>query len=400
MKKLSSLFISAVILCGIAQGQEPEKKDATDGFGFVTVKENKITPVKDQASSGTCWSFSGIGLIESELLRRGKGEYDFSEMFVVHTNYLDKAQKYVRLHGSLNFSAGGSFADVLESIRIYGIVPESEKPGLNYGEERHRHGEMDAVLKSYADAVIKNPNRTNLTTAWFEGYSAVLDAYLGKCPVSFTYGGKEYTPQSFAQSLGIRADDYISLTSYTHQAFYEPFAIEVPDNWRWALSYNLPLDELMEVINSAVEKGFCVAWASDVSEKGFSRNGIAVMPDINAPEAPGSDQARWLNLSEREREAVISNLTEPMAEVKVTQELRQKEYDNYKTTDDHGMLIYGTAQDQNGSKYYLVKNSWGTDNPYRGTWYASVPFVTYKTTCITVHKDVLSKELKNKLNIK
>ncbi|GHV22979.1 aminopeptidase [Clostridia bacterium] len=367
-------------------------------FQFTTLKEIPITSVKNQAGTGTCWSFSGVGLIEAELLRQGKGEHDLSEMFIVYKNYSDKAQKYIRTNGTINFAAGGSFADVLDAIHDYGIVPDEVQPGLNYGEEKHKHAELDKLLKAYVDVIVKNPNK-KLSTAWYNGYIGILNAYLGEAPASFTYKGKQYTPQSYAQSLGINTDDYVSLTSFTHHPFYTAFPIEIPDNWRWANSYNLPLNELMQVIDNSIDKGYTVAWASDVSEKGFNRKGLAVVPDVNAVEAPGSDQAHWLGLDQKAREELATSLSAPVPEKKITQEIRQQSFDNYETTDDHGMLIYGTAQDQNGTKYYLVKNSWGADNPYKGTWYASVPFVEYKTLSIVLHKDAIPSGLRKKLGI-
>jgi len=370
-----------------------------DTFLFTTIKALPITPVKNQSSSGTCWAFSGIGLIEAELLRMGKGEHDLSEMFVVHKNYGDKAQKYVRMHGEANFSMGGSFADVIDCIKYYGIVPGQVQSGLNYGEKLHRHGELDQLLKAYVDVIVKNPNR-KLSSAWLNGFIGILNAYLGEAPETFTYNGKQYTPKSFAQFLGIDADDYVSITSFTHHPFYTEFPIEVPDNWRWANSYNVPLNEMIQVIDNAIDKGYTVAWASDVSERGFTRRGVAIVPNTEANEGPGSDQAHWLGLTPSERENRIGDLKGPVPEKIITQEMRQEGYDNYETTDDHGMLIYGTAQDQNGTKYYMIKNSWGVDNPYKGVWYISLPFVQYKTLNIVVHKDVLPKDLKNKLGIK
>jgi aminopeptidase C len=337
-------------------------------------------------------------LIEAELLRMGKGEQDLSEMFVVHKNYGEKAQKYVRMHGKINFAGGGSFADVLDCIRDYGIVPEEVQPGLNYGDTLHRHGELDQLLKAYVDVALKNPNR-KLSSAWYQGFEGVANAYLGACPESFSFKGKQYTPQSYAKELGIRTEDYISLTSFTHHPFYQPFIIEIPDNWRWSESYNLPLNELMAVIDAALDKGYTVAWATDVSEQGFNRKGIAVVPDAKATEGPGSDQAHWLGLSAEEKAALITNLTGPVPEKKITQAMRQEAFDNYETTDDHGMLIYGTAKDQNDTKYYKIKNSWGTASPYKGVWYASVPFVEYKTMSIVLHKDAIPKEIRSKLGL-
>lgn len=371
----------------------------TDTFIFTTVKELPITPVKNQASSGTCWSFSGLGLFESELLRMGKPETDLAEMFIVHHSYSDKADKYVRMNGTINFAAGGSFYDVLYVLKNYGIVPESEMIGLNYGEEQHRHFELDEITSAYVNAVVKNKNK-KLSTAWKKGYDGVLDAYLGELPTEFTVNGKKYTPKTYAESLGLNFDDYVSLTSFTHHPFYEKFVIEIPDNWRWGESYNLPLDEFMQVFNNAIENGYTIAWGSDVSERGFTRNGIAVNPEIKVANMPGSDQAQWLGITQKEMEEKIFKSKGPQPEIKVTQELRQQGFDNYQTTDDHGMLIYGKAKDQNGTPYFMVKNSWGTDNKYKGTWYASESFVAHKTINILVHKDAIPKDIKKKLGLK
>ena len=394
MKKIfTSVFMLAAILSSSMYAQD------NDGYQFTTVKEVKISPVKNQNRTGTCWCFSGLGFLESELLRMGKGEYDLSEMFIVNHSYKDKADKYVRLHGYLNFAQGGSFGVVLYASKHYGLVPESVMNGLNYGETMHVHGEMESAAANYLKAIIKNPNR-KLSTAWKKGFDGIIDAYLGELPEKFTYNGKEYTPKSFAEELGLNIDDYVSLTSFTHHPFYSAFPIEVQDNWRWDLSYNLPIDELMQVFDNAINNGYSVAWASDVSEKGFSRNGIAVAADIESMERSGSDQDRWLGLSQTQKDQEIKKMLEkPCQEIKVTQELRQEEYDNYKTTDDHGMLIYGIAKDQTGKKFYMVKNSWGTDNKYKGTWYASETFVAFKTMNIVVHKNAIPKEIRAKLGI-
>lgn len=394
MKKIfTSVFMLAAILSSSMYAQD------NDGYQFTTVKEVKISPVKNQNRTGTCWCFSGLGFLESELLRMGKGEYDLSEMFIVNHSYKDKADKYVRLHGYLNFAQGGSFGDVLYAAKHYGLVPESVMNGLNYGENMHVHGEMESAAANYLEAIIKNPNR-KLSTAWKKGFDGIIDAYLGELPEKFTYNGKEYTPKSFAEELGLNIDDYVSLTSFTHHPFYSAFPIEVQDNWRWDLSYNLPLNELMQVFDNAINNGYPIAWASDVSEKGFSRNGIAVAADIESMERSGSDQDRWLGLSQTQKDQEIKKMLEkPCQEIKVTQELRQEEYDNYKTTDDHGMLIYGIAKDQTGKKFYMVKNSWGTDSKYKGTWYASETFVAFKTMNIVVHKNAIPKEIRAKLGI-
>nr|WP_260425532.1 C1 family peptidase [Tannerella forsythia] len=380
--------------------QEEQQVQKEDGYQFTTVKEVKITPVKNQNRTGTCWSFSGVGLIEAELLRTGKGEYNLSEMFIANHSYKDKADKFVRLHGKLNFAQGGSFADVIYVFKHYGAVPADLYKGLEYGENTHVHGELSEIATAYVNAVIKNPDK-KLSTAWKKGFDGVIDTYLGKLPETFTYQGKQYTPKSFGESLGLNFDDYVSLTSYTHHPFYSQFPLEIEDNWRWAQSYNLPIHELMEVFDHAINNGYAIAWGSDVSERGFTRNGIAVAADIEALESSGSDQARWVGLSRTEKEAEIRKMVEkPCKEIEVTQELRQQAYDNYQTTDDHGMLIYGIAKDQTGKKFYMVKNSWGTESKYKGLWYASETFVAYKTMNIVLHKDALPKAIKSKLGIK
>lgn len=368
------------------------------GYQFKVVKENPITTVKNQSNTGTCWSFSGVGLLESELLRMGKGTFDLSEMYIVRRNYEDKAQKHARLHGNLNFAPGGSFADVVETLDEYGIIPEEAYKGLNYGSETHNHGELDKVLKGYMNGIIGGKS---LSPVWFKAFSSILDSYLGEVPETFMYEGKEYTPQSFAKFLGLKQSDYVSITSFTHHPFYKAFPIEIPDNWRWANSYNLPMEEMMEVMNNAIMKGYTIAWASDVSEAGFSRSGIAIIPDENATENAGSDQARWLGLSTRERDAELRARIgrDVLAEKNITQEMRQEAFDNYQTTDDHGMQIYGIAEDQNGNKYFMVKNSWGKTGPYDGLWYASDSFVRYKTLSIVIHKDAIPSAIAKKMGL-
>ncbi|HKM44353.1 MAG TPA: C1 family peptidase [Dysgonamonadaceae bacterium] len=375
-------------------------QNESNAYNFTVVKENPITNIKNQANSGTCWSFAGVGFLESELLRIGKGEYDLSEMYIVRRNYEDKAVKYARLQGSLNFSPGGSFADVIETLDEYGVVPVNEYQGLMYGEDNHKHGEIDNILSEYMKGVIANKNK-KLSPVWFKGYNGILDAYFGEKPSSFEYDGKTYTPQSFASSLGLKADNYVSLSSFTHHDFYIKFPIEVPDNWRWANSVNLPLDEFIESIDNALMNGYTVAWATDVSEIGFTRQGVALVPDLESVENAGSDQAHWLGLTPGERSnQVLSKLgREILKEKKITQEERQIAYDNYETTDDHGMQIFGVAKDKEGNKFYMVKNSWGETGPYKGLWYVSEAFVRYKTLNIVIHKDALPKAIANKLKL-
>lgn len=389
MKKMF-FFLSLLLCAGMMMAQST--------YQFKVVKENAVTSVKNQSSTGTCWSFSGVAFLESELLRMGKGKFNLSEMYIVRRNYEDKALKHARLHGSLNFAPGGSFADVIETLDAYGVMPDEAYHGLHYGSEIHNHGELDKILKSYMDGVI---GASRLTPVWYKGISGILDSYLGEVPEMFRYNGKEYTPHSFAAELGLKQEDYISLTSFTHHPFYKPFAVEVPDNWRWALSYNLPVDEMMEVMEQAVMKGYTIAWASDVSEAGFSRDGIAIVPDEEAPENAGSDQSRWLGLSSRERDAEIRARIgrELLKEKEINQEMRHVAFDNYATTDDHGMQIYGIAVDQNGNKFFMVKNSWGETGPYKGYWYVSFPFVSYKTMSIVLHKDALPASIAQKLGL-
>jgi aminopeptidase C len=389
-------FAGILLLAAFGFAQAQNNND----YEFTTVKELKITPVKNQSRSGTCWSFSGVGLMEAELLRMGKGAYDLSEMFVVNKSYIDKADKYVRLHGFLNYAQGGSFEDVLYVFKHYGAVPGEVYRGLDYGDTIHVHGEMERSSFGFLKTIVENPNG-KLSPVWKDAHKMIIESYLGKTPEKFTYKGIEYTPESFGRSLGLNMDDYVSLTSFTHEPFYSTFALEIQDNWRWAHSYNLPLNELMQIFENAIQTGYTVAWASDVSEKGFSRDGIAVVPDIEYMETKGSDQDRWVGLSRTEKDAKIKDLIKaPCKEIEVTQEMRQEAYDNYETTDDHGMLIYGIAKDQTGKNYYMVKNSWGTANKYKGTWYASEAFIAYKTVSIVVHKNAIPVSIKSKLGIR
>ncbi|MFC2086292.1 aminopeptidase C [Bacteroidota bacterium] len=399
MKKNLLLAICVLFLSSsISLNAQEEDSTQNEGYVFTVVKDIPATPVKNQYRSSTCWSFSTLSFVESEILRMEKGDYDLSEMYVVYKIYSDKAKKYVRTHGALNFGGGGALNDPIDIIDKYGMVPEEVYSGLNIGEENHIHGEMDAVLKGMIDKVIENKNK-KLTPRWHEAFEGMLDAYLGEIPETFTYKGKTYTPKSFGDELGINAEDYVYITSYTHYPFYSKFILEVPDNWSWKGFYNLPLDDMMQVMDNAIKNGYTIAWAADVSEKGFSwKNGVAIVPDEDIEEVEGMEKDKWDNMSKKEKQKVLFSFDKPVKEKTITQELRQEAYDNYTTTDDHGMNITGIAQDQNETKYYVVKNSWGDKNHcYNGYFYASEAFVRYKTMSILVHKDALPKDIAKKL---
>lgn len=389
-------IISAAACTLVAMSAYAQAPKAPE-YEFTVVKENPITSIKNQYRSGTCWCYSALSFIESEILRTKGQEVDLSEMFVVGRSYHDRAVKYVRLDGHLNFAAGSSFGDVLHVIDDYGIIPQNVYSGFNYGTEMPEQNELDAVLKGYVDAARKNPNG-KLTTAWVNGLDGILDAYFGEAPATFNVNGKEYTPESYRDELGINYDDYVNITSFTHHPFYEPFIIEVCDNWRWDSAYNLPMDEMMEVMYNAIENGYTIAWGSDVSENGFTRDGLAVMPVEEKKAAAGSDQERWVGKAADQPKAEVK--AELPKEMTITQEMRQEGYDRKTTTDDHGMHIYGVAKDQNGTKYFMVKNSWGETGKYNGIWYASDAFVRYKTLNVVVHKDALPKHIAKKLGIK
>jgi bleomycin hydrolase len=354
-------------------------------FIFQDIKKIKTTPVKNQQHTGTCWSFATTSFVETEILRQGGPELDLSEMFTARHAYEQKSELFVRYHGMANFSPGGQAHDMINVIRKYGFVPEDVYPGQEYGDTIHNHGELNGILTAYLKAVVKN---RKLTIAWEKGFSAVLDTYLGESPVKFTFDGKEYTPVSFRDYVHFNPDDYVELTSYSHHPFYTHFVLELPDNWSHDLYYNLPVDELMEVISYALDNGYSVDWDGDVSEKGFShKKGVAILP-----EEP------WASMSNAD---VDSAFRHPVKELQVTQEMRQKTFDDYETTDDHLMHLTGTAKDENGTLYFLTKNSWGTGrSDYGGYLFMSEPFVRLKTIAIMVHKDAIPKAIRKRLGIK
>lgn len=399
-KYLVSTLLFALLSSTCAFSQENTKKETNQpGYQFSVVKELPVTSIKNQNRSSTCWSFSTISFLESELLRMGKGEQDLSEMFIVSKSYCDKADKYIRTYGKISFSPGSSFTDALYIWKNYGIVPDSVMTGLNYGEEKHTHNELDAATEGYIKAIEKKPNG-KLSTAWKNGFKGIVDAYLGEVPEKFTVKGKEYTPKSYAEELGINPDDYVSITSFTHHPFYTQFAIEVADNWRWDLSYNIPLDEMMQIFDNSINNGYTVLWGADVSENGFTRRGTGIVPETDTKNMTGSDQAKWVGVSKQGMDAKAANISEIAPERVISQQDRQIAFDNQETTDDHGMHIFGIAKDQNGNKYYMVKNSWGITGDYKGIWYVSEAFAKYKTMNIVVNKNAIPKDLRKKMGIK
>ena len=395
------MLLSAFAFSGIAQ-EATEASDTTEGFRFTTIDSVAITPVKNQNRSSTCWSFSTIGFLESELLRMGKGEFDLSEMFVVHHTMLDRAEYSVRMYGTAEFAPGGSAYDVIYCLKNYGMVPQEVMPGIQYAstpaDTLPVHAELDAVAGGVVKAVT-NSGLKKLTPVWKKALSAVYDTYLGKCPETFIYNGKEYTPKSFAKELGLNADDYVSITSYTHHPYYTTFALEVPDNWRMYQMHNVPMEEMMAIIDNALAKGYTLAWGADVSEICFTRKGLGVVPEEEkAVDLTGSDAARWLGLSATDKREELTK--KPLPEKTITQEMRQAAYDSWENTDDHGMQIFGTANDQNGKRYYMIKNSWGTQkSEYKGIWYVSEAYMQYKTNTILVHKNAIPKDIRKKLGI-
>lgn len=404
MQKSGIFFMIAMLMFfgvpSVLAQDETVLPEENTGYQFTDLMRLPSTKVKNQFRSGTCWSYAGLAMLESELLKNGKGEHNLSEAFIVRQAYAEKALQYVRWHGKVNFGAGGAFHDVAEVIRKYGIVPEEVYDGLVIGEEYFVHGEMDEVLISYMDAVLKNKNR-KLTPVWLEGFLSILDAYLGVYPEKFIYQGKEYTPQTYARELGLNMDDYISIGSFTHHPYYSKFIIEIPDNWMHGRIYNVTLDELIEVIDHSLEKGHTICWAADVSEKGFSwKNGIAIVPDEDKPDLSGTEKERWESLTRDERSKMLYSFTEPIAEKKITQEQRQLSFDNYTTTDDHLMEITGIATDQNGTKYYIIKNSWGDEeHKYEGFFYASETYMRYKTIYISLNKNALPSQMTKLLKL-
>ena len=400
MKKLLTFALLALIATG---AQAAKKKEAVNKNKpvFTVIKENPITSIKDQNRSGTCWAYSTLSFFESEILKKSGKTYDLCEMFVANKNYMDRATMTVRMHGDVSFSQGGSAYDVYYVLKNYGICPEDAMPlpGTMYGDSLANFNEFFDVMTPYVEKIAKSDSK-KLTPAWKNGLQGIIDAYLGKCPENFNYEGKNYTPKTFAESLGLDWNDYVSITSYTHHPFWSEFAVEVQDTWRWPMSWNVPMDDMMRIIDNAVMNGYTVAWGGDVSEEGFTRKGLGIAYDTKkAQSLSGSDAAKWLRLSKTEKSNKLDSLGINAPEITPSQELRQQRYDNWELTDDHGMLIYGIAKDQNGKEYYMVKNSWGEYGDYKGTWYMTKAFVANATMDFMVNKNAIPEDIRKKLGI-
>lgn len=381
------IYLSAIVaLAGLDASAQTFKNKENGNIEFTVVKDMDKTAVDNQYRTSTCWSFSSLSFFESEVLRTSKKEVNLAEMFVVNHTYRDKAARYVRMHGNTSFSPGGAFHDALYVMKNYGMVPQSAYPGKLVDPKNHMHNEMDAVLKGIVDAVRDNPNGV-LSPVWQLAFNAAVDAYLGAIPENFEADGRKHTPKTYMESLSINPDDYVVITSFSHHPFYQPFVLEVPDNWAATACYNVPLGELQEVMKNAIDKGYTFAWAADVSEKGFNwKNGVAIVP-----------QNGWENYEKGHIDSLTNN---PIPQMVITQQNRQLAFDNFETQDDHGMHITGIVKDQKGTIYYKVKNSWGTANPCDGYIYASESYVLYKTTNIMLHKDAMPSGIAKKLGIK
>ena len=403
MKNLLIISISFISLAVFSQ-EKFETNRKGSNYKFKVLKDLEATDVQDQGRTSTCWSFSSLSFFESEIIRLKNERHNLSEMFIARNAYLGKSENYLRMYGTFTFGPGGAFHDIPWVIKRYGIVPEEVYKGLNYGSTTHKHSEMEAVLDGAVKALAKKPQNGKLTPVWKDAVEGILDAYLGELPsniedFNFTYKGKQYNPKSFSKSLGLNMEDYISITSFSHHPFYSQFVLEVQDNWAMQSSYNLPLDEFINLMEQAIMKGYTFGWGADVSEKGFGyRDALAILPeDESTIQKSGKDSKRFNDAGAvRVSNAFIS----PVKERNITQEDRQIAFDNQETTDDHGMHVTGLVEDQKGTKYFIVKNSWGESNDRDGYFFASFPYVKYKTLNIQVHKDVLSKDLKKKLGIK
>ena len=401
MKKIQATLLAA--LCALP-GFAADSVSSNDSLVFTTVIANPVTPIKNQNNSGTCWSYSALAFLESEVIKKDpkKKDIDLYESFLVSKTYTDRADRNVRTHGDASFSQGGSFYDAIFCMDRYGLIPEGLMPYPNtlYGDSLFNFTAFFPPMEAYIHAISKSDAK-KINPIWKKNVQSMLDGYFGECPTEFTYKGVKYTPKSFVKDyLKLDPNDYVSLTSYTHHPFYSSFILEIQDNWRWASSYNLPLDEFMRVMDEAVKNGWTFAWGADVSEEGFSRRTgknrcVATVPDTKATAGVGSDQSRWTG----EKAGAKISRADAAGEKVITQEMRQEGYDNWTTTDDHGMQIYGIAKDQTGKEYFMMKNSWGEYGPYKGFWYVSKPYVAYKTMNIVINKNAIPKDIRKKLGI-
>ena len=398
MKKILTLALLALLATG-ANAAKPKKAARSNKPVFTTIKENPITSIKDQNRSGTCWDYSTLSYFESEILKATGKTYDLCEAFVANKTYMDRAVQVVRLHGDCQFSQGGSAYDVLHVLKNQGICPEDAMPfpGSLYGDSLNNFNEFFGQLEPYVAGIAKS-TANKISSQWKVGLQGILDAYLGQCPEKFTYEGKEYTPKSFAASLGLNFDDYITITSYSHHPYYTQYAVEVQDNWRNPLSWNLPMEDMARILENAVMNGYTVAWGGDVSEPGFTRKGLAYFVDTKKAEGlSGSDMARWLKLSPAKRTNLIDSLGCKVPELEPTAEQRQQRFDNWELTDDHGMLIFGIAKDQHGKEYYMVKNSWGETGDYKGIWYMTKNYIVANTMDFMVNKNAIPADILQKM---
>lgn len=356
------------------------------GFHFTTIIDLANTSIKNQGSSGTCWSYSTNSFLESEMIREGKTPVTLSQIYTARCAYIEKGINYVRMHGAVALGDGGEPHDVINMFRKYGAMPQMFYTGLSFGSTTNKFGELDDIMEAMLKVIVKNPNG-ELSQNWIQAYTAAIDAYLGQVPATFTYEGKTYTPQTFAKEVvGINPDDYVEFGSETDHPYYSKFTLLVPDNWEFDQVYNLPLNDVTDIIDNALKKGYTVEWSTDVSEKYFSwKNGVAYVPESN-----------YSDMTQDERDHMFDG---PKPELNITPEVRQKAFDNYNTSDDHGMHIVGLAKDQNGKEYYIVKNSWGPSNDYKGYLYVTKAYVRYKTTNFMVNKNAISKDIRDKTGI-
>lgn len=397
MKKFFTLALLAVF--ALNANAEEKKDENKNKPVFTTIKANPITSVKDQNRSGTCWAYSTLSFFEAEILKATGKTYDLCESFVANKDYMDRAVQVVRLHGDCQFAQGGSAYDVYYVLKNYGICPEDAMPfpGSLYGDSLNNFNEFFGQLEPYVAGIARS-KANKISSQWKVGLQGILDAYLGKCPESFTYQGKKYTPKSFAANLGLNWDNYVSVTSYSHKPYYTQYSVEVQDNWRNPLSWNLPMEDMARIIENAIMNGYTVAWGGDVSEPGFTRKGLAYFYDTKKMESlSGSDMARWLKMSPAKRTNLVDSLGCTVPELEPTAEQRQQRFDNWELTDDHGMLIYGIAKDQNGKEYYMVKNSWGETGDYKGTWYMTKSFIIANTMDYMVNKNAIPKDILKKI---